>query len=85
MCVYSSLHGAFHGIRLLLLQVPRDFLPLHDPGFNEEEDSSDVHHHHAHEGETEAPGEVVVLPVRHEVPPVAHRTKDDQSDRPAGR
>merc|ERR1712209_183154 len=84
VCVYFALHGPFHGVLLLLLQVPGDLLPLHDPRLDEEEDGGDVHHDHPHEGEPEAPGEIVVLPVGHEVSTVAHRSKDDQGDRSAG-
>ena len=40
---------------------------LHDRRLDEEEHGGDVHHHHPHEGEPEAPGEIVVLAVRHEV------------------
>ena len=79
MCVYFALHGL-----LLFLHLPGDLLPLHDRRLDEEEHGGDVHHHHPHEGEPEAPGEIVVLPVRHEVSTVAHRSKDDQGDRSAG-
>ena len=84
MCVYFALHGPFHRVLLLLLQVPGDLLPLHDPRLHEKEDGGHVHHDHPHEGEPEAPGEIVVLPVRHEVSTIAHGPKDDQSDRSAG-
>ena len=67
MCVYFALHGPFHGVPLLFLQLPGDLLSLHDRRLDEEEHGGDVHHHHPHEGEPEAPGEIVVLAVRHEV------------------
>mgnify|MGYP006245422133 CR=1 FL=1 len=62
MCVYFALHGL-----LLFLQLPGDLLPLHDRRLDEEEHGGDGHHHHPYEGELEAPGEIVVLAVRHEV------------------
>ena len=67
MCVCFALHGPFHGVLLLFLQLPGDLLSLHDRRLDEEEHGGDVHHHHPHEGEPEAPGEIVVLAVRHEV------------------
>ena len=44
----------------------------------------DLHHDNADKSESEAPAEVVVLPVGHEVPAVSHRAEDDQGDRAAG-
>ena len=73
-------HSLLHGELLL----SGDLLPLDDPGLDQEEDPGDVLEHDPDETQAEGPGEVVVLPVGQEVPPVTQRAEDDEGDSSQG-
>jgi len=73
---FESSDPLFHGILLL----PRDLLPLDDPGLDEEEYARDVLEDDAYEAQSERPREVVVLPVGHEVAAVTFDSEDDEGD-----
>ncbi len=73
----SSLNPSLHGELLL----PGQLLAHDDPGLDHEERPRHEHEGHAHEAQAERPGQVVVLPVGHEVLAISQRAEDDQGDR----
>ena len=62
------------------LPFSRDFFSRHDSGLNDEEDTGDKVGHGSYEGEAERPGQIVVLPVRHEVAVIPQSAENDQGD-----
>ena len=76
----NSLHSSLHGVCLLFLAFSSNFLPLHDPCFDYEEHSHNVHEDHPHKCQSERPGEIVLLPVRHEISSITLSPKNDESN-----
>ena len=56
---------------------------MDNPGLHNEEDGHDVHEEDPNEGETEGPGQIVLLPIRHEIPAVAKCSEYDEGNCPA--
>lgn len=76
----NSLHSSLHGVCLLFLAFSSNFLPLHDPCFDYEEHGHNVHEDHPHKCQSERPGEIVLLPVRHEISSITLSPKNDESN-----
>lgn len=70
------LDSLLHGVLLF----PGHLLAQDDPCLDEEEDARHVLEDDADEAQAERPGEVVVFPVGHEVPAVAHGAEDDERE-----